>query len=433
MVSARTALALLAFGVGSLFLLHTASTATTTPLLPQQQQQPSSLPNNSIVSAKLWNTLSGKRPQIVGHRGEKAFMPEHSRASYWQAALEEADYIEPDLAMTKDGHLVVNHNEWVGDNTNVREIPELAHLRKESRSWDGGDGIIVTVQNEWFICDMTLDQIKMLRLRQDPRYPWRPSHFDDVFEILTFVEYLEIVRNVSIALEKPFGVIPELKSPRLYNEGRAYPRYFEDRAILTLAHYGWANITAPLASGSNHSDLELPSTIEPLNSTIKGPAAWQSFDLDTAEYLSSHTDVAVVALNENQPWFFTPKGLDRVSRYAHIVSPWKDFFASGAEAVFRSKNITWDAKLISEMGGFIKPEELVREIHARGMQVSPYTFYDSHQPSLYLCVEGAFCPSDRRQELRYFFDIGTDYLFVENIPEARVILAEYAAAAAGLD
>ncbi|KAJ2333352.1 hypothetical protein GGH91_005960, partial [Coemansia sp. RSA 2671] len=57
-----------------------------------------------------WNTLSGQKTQLVGHRGEKAFMPEHTRASYWQAALEGADYIEPDLGLSKDGHLVVNHN-----------------------------------------------------------------------------------------------------------------------------------------------------------------------------------------------------------------------------------------------------------------------------------------------------------------------------------
>ncbi|KAJ2086893.1 hypothetical protein IW138_005369 [Coemansia sp. RSA 986] len=348
-------------------------------------------------------------------------MPEHSRASYWQAALEGADYIEPDLALTKDGHIVVNHNEWVGNNTNVRDIPELAHLRT-TKSWDN-DGRPMTVENEWFIGDMTLKQVKMLRLRQDPQYPWRPRHFDGIFEVLTFVEYLEIVRSVSIALGKPFGVIPELKSPKLYNIGRPYERYFEDRAILTLAHYGWAHITAPL--GGSHSDLDLPLVEPILNSTVMGASAWQSFDQDTAEYLSTHTDVPVVALNENHPWFFTPAGLDRVARYAHIVSPWKDFFASGAEAVFQAKNITWNAEQISMMGGFIAPGNLVREIHARGMEVSPYTFYDSHQERGYLCTKGSFCPADRSQELRHFFGLGTDYLFVENIVEARVILAQY--------
>ncbi|KAJ1781077.1 hypothetical protein LPJ67_005638, partial [Coemansia sp. RSA 1938] len=60
----------------------------------------------SLQTKSGWNTLSGRPPVLVGHRGEKAFMPEHSRASYWQAALEGADYIEPDLALTRDGHLV---------------------------------------------------------------------------------------------------------------------------------------------------------------------------------------------------------------------------------------------------------------------------------------------------------------------------------------
>ncbi|KAJ2526416.1 hypothetical protein EV175_007657, partial [Coemansia sp. RSA 1933] len=165
-----------------------------------------------------------------------------------------------------------------------------------------------TVENEWFICDMTLEQVKMLRLHQDPQYLWRPHHFDGIFEVLTFVEYLEIVRNASVALGRPFGVIPELKSPKLYNRGRAYERYFEDRAILTLARYGWAHITAPL--GGSHSDLDLPAPVEPLDGAVMGPSAWQSFDQDTAEYLAEHTDVPVVALSENEPPMFTPAGLD---------------------------------------------------------------------------------------------------------------------------
>ncbi|KAJ2402608.1 hypothetical protein GGI23_000594 [Coemansia sp. RSA 2559] len=414
MLSARMALAVLAF-VGLLLILffHTPATTATEATAAKATE-----------AKRTWNTLSGKRTQLVGHRGEKAFMPEHSRASYWQAALEGADYIEPDLALTKDGHLVVNHNEWVGSNTNVRDIPELAHLRT-TKSWDN-DGRLLTVENEWFISDMTLAQLKMLRLHQDPQYAWRPKHFDGIFDVLTFVEYLEIVRNVSVALGKPFGVIPELKSPKLYNIGRPYARYFEDRAILTLAHYGWARITEPLLGGNHHSDLlEQLRPVEPLNSTVKGAAVWQSFDQDTAEYLATHTDVPVVALNENQPWFFTPAGLDRVARYARIVSPWKDFFASGAEAVFQAMNVSWDAEQIGSMGGFIAPGDLVREIHLRGMEVSPYTFYDSRQASGYLCAGASFCPADRGQELRHFFELGADYLFVENIVEARVILAQF--------
>ncbi|KAJ2806477.1 hypothetical protein H4S07_003794 [Coemansia furcata] len=373
-----------------------------------------------------WNTLTGKQTQLVGHRGEKAFMPEHTRASYWQAAVEGADYIEPDLGLSKDGHLIVNHNEWLSENTNVASIPELAHLRT-NKTWTN-DGKPTTV-DDWFVMDLTLAQIKMLRVNQAP-FTWRPQHFNGMFEVLTFEEYLQIVRNVTIDLGRPFGVIPELKSPLLYNLGRSYPRYFEDRAILTLRHYGWTSVTGKIDE-SQHSDLSF-APLRPLNGSCLGPAAWQSFDQETAAYLSSHTSTPVVALNQNLPWFFTPKGLDRVATYAQIVSPWKDFFVTGAEAYFKSQNITWDPKEIAQLGGFIAPDRLAKEIHKRGMTLSPYTFYDSHQAMSYLCQSGVkplsksgFCPKDKREEFFYFFEQGMDFMFVENIQEANVLRILY--------
>ncbi|KAJ2716981.1 hypothetical protein H4R19_000290 [Coemansia spiralis] len=369
-----------------------------------------------------WNTLSGQWPQLVGHRGEKSFMPEHTVASYWQAALENADYIEPDLTLTKDGHLVVNHNEWLGETTNVASIPELAHLRT-NKTWNDGGGS-VTRNNEWFVVDMTLEQIRMLRIHQDHKYPWRPTHFDGVFGLLTFEEYLQTVRNVTQQLGRPYGVIPELKSPQLYNKGRSYPRYFEDRALLTLEHYGWA--TLKNVNRSAHADLQLATPL-PVSGQL-GPSAWQCFDLDTAEYLARHSNVPVVALCQSLPWVFTPGGLDRLAEYAAILSPWKDFFVAGAETYLRANNITWDASEIKKLGGFIAPDRLVAEAHKRKLAVSPYTFYDSRQDRAYLCQKGqagGFCPASRQEELFHFFGLGTDYLFVENIVEASLLRTQY--------
>ncbi|KAJ2719367.1 hypothetical protein GGI07_005248 [Coemansia sp. Benny D115] len=390
-----------------------------------------SLDSPPAANQPRWNTLSGQRTQLVGHRGEKSFMPEHSLGSYWQAALDGADYIEPDLGLTKDGHLVVNHNEYLGENTNIADIPELAHLRT-SKTWvDGVTDDPKTVSNEWFICDMTLAEIKRVRLNQSPEYPWRPQHFNGLFEVLTFEEYLQIVRNVTIDVDRPFGVIPELKSPKLYNEGRSYDRYFEDRAILTLERYGWAHITQHI-DRSRHSDLNLAEHLRPLNGAQKlGPSAWQSFDLDTARYLAQHTDVPVVALVEQKPWAFTPRGLDKLAEFAQILSPWKDLFVAGPAAYLAFNNITWDPSEIAEMGGFLSPKELVRQAHSRGVQLSPYTFYDSRQDMSYLCKHTNvgdghdFCPKDRAEELFYFFDLGIDYIFVENIVEAALLRQQY--------
>ncbi|ORX64922.1 PLC-like phosphodiesterase [Linderina pennispora] len=378
-----------------------------------------------------WNTLDGKKTQLVGHRGEKAFMPEHSLGSYWQAALEGADFIEPDLTLTKDGHLVVNHNEWIGDLTNAKEIPELQKYRR-NLTWTDDDGTFHDIKNEYFIHDMTLEDIKKVRTHQ-ANMTFRPQIYNGYFGLLTFEEYLQTIRELTVKLGRPFGVIPELKSPKLYNTNRTYSRYFEDRAIITLNHYGWAKITKKINTAA-HKDLKL-APVKPLPAGTKvGPSVWQCFDQDTAKYLSSHTDVPVVALNENTPAFFTPKGLDQVAKYAKIVSPWKDFFVTGAEAYLKSQNITWDPKEIKRLGGFIAPDQLAKEIHKRGMTISPYTFYDSHQNMLYLCQDpsikpasrSGFCPKNKTEEFFYFFDQGMDYMFVEDIVEANVLRILYA-------
>ncbi|KAI7833603.1 PLC-like phosphodiesterase [Kickxella alabastrina] len=390
----------------------------------------SSTPLGSASPAPKWNTLSGKTTRLIGHRGEKAFMPEHSLGSYWQAALEGADYIEPDLGLTKDGHLIVNHNEYLGGTTNIAHIPELAHL-KSNKTWVYDvDGREKTVYNEWFVADLTLEQIRMLRINQASEYTWRPQHFNGYFGILTFEEYLQVVRNVTIELGRPFGVIPELKSPTLYNRGRPYDRYFEDRAILTLEHYGWANITRWI-NRDQHIDLRLSAKLRPLGAAVLGPSVWQSFDMDSARYLAQHTDVPVVALVEQLPWAFTPAGLDRLAGFAKILSTWKDIFVAGPEAYLRHYNITWDEKDIEQMGGFIAPKDLVREAHSRGIELSPYTFYDSRQDMAYICQDdnaeskSEFCPKSKAEELFYFFDMGVDYMFVENIVEASTLRLQY--------
>ena len=49
-------------------------------------------------------------PLVIGHRGTAGYLPEHTLESYALAAELGADYIEPDLVATKDGHLVARQD-----------------------------------------------------------------------------------------------------------------------------------------------------------------------------------------------------------------------------------------------------------------------------------------------------------------------------------
>ena len=74
------------------------------------------------AGAKKFLTVDGKPPLILGHRGVPGLVPEETEASYDLAAALGTDALEEDLHLTKDCVLVVRHNPWLADNTNIAEV-----------------------------------------------------------------------------------------------------------------------------------------------------------------------------------------------------------------------------------------------------------------------------------------------------------------------
>ncbi|HAW24738.1 MAG TPA: glycerophosphodiester phosphodiesterase, partial [Pseudomonas sp.] len=69
-------------------------------------------------------------PLIIAHRGASGYVPEHTLASYALAILQGADYVEPDLVMTRDGQLVARHDNELGLTTDVSQRPEFADRKR---------------------------------------------------------------------------------------------------------------------------------------------------------------------------------------------------------------------------------------------------------------------------------------------------------------
>jgi len=128
----------------------------------------------------------------MGHRGEKVLMPENTLGSFEIASIQNPDYVEPDLAMTKDRHFVCYHDLTLKGGTNVDSIPELAHLKG------------LTVEGDWYIPDLTLAQIKMLRVEQK-EIGIRPLYFNDLFQIPEFEEFLDLIQDMSYKMQKGIG------------------------------------------------------------------------------------------------------------------------------------------------------------------------------------------------------------------------------------
>jgi glycerophosphoryl diester phosphodiesterase len=59
---------------------------------------------------------------LIAHRGASAYAPEHSIEAYKLAIEQGADYVEPDLTLTKDGVLVCSHDPFLERVTNVAEL-----------------------------------------------------------------------------------------------------------------------------------------------------------------------------------------------------------------------------------------------------------------------------------------------------------------------
>ena len=134
----------------------------------------------------------------VAHRGASAYAPEHTLAAYRKALEQGADFVEQDLAVTKDGVLICLHDPTLERTTNVEQ---LFPGRATTVTWEGKTG------RSWLANDFTLAEIKTLDAG---------SWFDAKFAgetIPTFDEAVALVRGHA-------GLFPELKTPEIYHARR---------------------------------------------------------------------------------------------------------------------------------------------------------------------------------------------------------------------
>jgi glycerophosphoryl diester phosphodiesterase len=170
-------------------------------------------------------------PLIIAHRGASGERPEHTRAAYDLAIQQGADVIEPDLVISRDGILIVRHENEIGGTTDVADRPEFAD-RLATKTIDG------ETLTGWFTEDFTLAELKTLRARE--RLPeLRPANtaFDGQNAILTFEEVLDIAASAGV------GIAPELKHPTYF---AALGLSMEDAFVAVLERRGLTGADAPV-------------------------------------------------------------------------------------------------------------------------------------------------------------------------------------------
>jgi len=322
------------------------------------------------------------RPLIIGHRGAPGYRPEHSRSSYDLALAMGVDAVEPDIVVSKDGVLVVRHENEISGTTDVADRPEFAD-RRTTKTVDDAE------LTGWFTEDFTWDELATLRCRERlPQLRPASASFDDEQPVLRLREVLDLVRDAALEQGREIGVVLEIK----------HVTYF--------AGLGWdvADLVQTELTDAGWADGELPLTIEAFESTvlhrlrergIRGlyvyllEAAGRPFDL-------------VAALGRAAPTYketARPAGLDRL---VGVVD-----------------GISVDKRMIlapDKLGRVSGPSSVVADAHDRGLRVFTWTCRPENAflVGQYRRRGGPAAFGDYEAEWGVIRDAGVDGVFVDH-------------------
>jgi glycerophosphoryl diester phosphodiesterase len=228
---------------------------------------------------------------LIAHRGASGYAPEHTFAAYELAIAQKADFIEPDLAVSRDGVLICLHDDTLERTTNVEDVfPE-----RFSATLKGRNG-----EHRWVANDFTVAELKKLDAGS-----WFGSEFARA-EVPTWDKMLARVRA-----HAGVGVYPELKSPPLYTgRGIDMAKIFVD----SVKRHG----------------------LDRADSLRKTPMIIQSFDRPTIRRMSVElpTVPRVFLTSENED--VSEESLKDLATFATGIAPEKVVIAAHPEMVARA-------------------------------------------------------------------------------------------------
>lgn len=339
-------------------------------------------------------------PLVIGHRGgANGYLPEHTLEAYALGISLGADYIEPDLVATKDGHLIARHEPNLIDTTNVKDLPQFANRRRTVML----DGVPT---DGFFASDFTLAEIKQLRAVQS--FAERDQSFNGKFQIPTLAEVIDLAKRKSREEGRRIGIYPETKHPT-YHQSIGLP--LEDRLLNVLSAAGWNQRNAPVFI--------------------------QSFETANLRYLRSKTSVRLIQLvdaNDVKPdgtldlskpydkpydWvvsnrdglfsdLLTPRGLQEVKGYADGIGPWKPYLISSACKTVQAgacADVTGDGAIDERDRVLLPPTNVIANAHRLGLLVHPYTFRSEQKR-----LTGSF-GGNAVNEYLAFYEAGVDGVF----------------------
>jgi glycerophosphoryl diester phosphodiesterase len=346
-------------------------------------------------SAAPFKTLTGKEPIVIGHRGSAGTLPEHTLEGYKLAIEQGADYIEPDLVLTKDGVMIARHEPMIDATTDV--ATKFPATRKTTRIVDGDS---VTA---YFASDFTLAEIKTLRALQSNK--GRDQSFNGQYSIPTLDEVIALAKSEGTKAGRTIGIYPEIKHSTYHATVAGFgANVFEDKLLTTL-HTAYGNVET-------------------------APVFIQSFEVSNLQYLNTKTQIRLVQLIDaddvnddgsmslvapyKQPYDFvvkgdkrlfsdllTASGLDFVKTYADAIGPWKPYLV---KTINDKVERTGDATLTINDRKVEGSTGVIETAHQKGLLVHTWTFRND---------SSGYGFKDPKAEMLYYMSLGIDGVFTD--------------------
>jgi glycerophosphoryl diester phosphodiesterase len=346
-------------------------------------------------SQPAFKTLSGGAPLVIGHRGASGSLPEHTLESYKAAIEQGADFIEPDLVLTKDGVMIARHEPMLDGTTDV--ATKFPASRMSTRNVDG------VPTTAYFASDFTLAEIRTLRAVQARAN--RSQAYNGLFGIPTLDEVITLVKSEGARLGRTVGIYPEIKHSTFHaDEVRFGANVFEEKLLTTL-HTAYGNVAT-------------------------APVFIQSFEVSNLQYLNTRTNIKLVQLIDaddvkddgsmslvapyHKPYDFVVKndarsfadlltstGLDFVKTYADAVGPWKPYLV---KTVNDGVERTGDATLTINDRRVDGSTGVIEMAHQKGLLVHTWTFRDD---------ASGYGFADPKAEMQYYMRLGIDGVFTD--------------------
>lgn len=357
--------------------------------------QPAVAHDGAASSSSTVEERASRGPLVIGHRGASGYLPEHTLESYALAIEMGADYIEPDLVITKDGVLVARHEPNIVATTDVASRPEFA-ARRRAAVVDGA------AEEGFYVGDFTLAELKTLRAKQ--AFGDRPQQFNGQFEIPTLDEVIALAKRKSRETGRTIGIYPEIKHST-WHAAQGLP--MERKLVDALKRAGWNHRRAPVYIQSfETANLKALRAMTPVRlvQLVDANDVNPDGSLDyTAPYDRPYDWTASgnpALMARTFGWLTTDEGLAEVATYADGIGPWKRYIVSTlAEPAGSGPGEA--ARTLAE------PTDLIERAHRAGLEIHTWTFRNEQRR---LAADYAGNPVN---EYLQFYQLGIDGVFAD--------------------